>query len=121
MANVDESGESAQHVLTNVGDSGESAQHGLANVGESGESCIFPKTAILVSTCNRQKRQVSREYLNSLNLLPSSNFNSQGKSTNSDRQQSYIIITCLSGPINPARTKHSLKFPAVNKLFSGQS
>jgi hypothetical protein len=72
LANVGESGESAKHGLANVGESSESAQHGLANVGESGESRIFLKTAVLASTCTRQKRRVSREYSNSLNSPASS-------------------------------------------------
>jgi hypothetical protein len=55
LANVGESGESAQHNLANVCESGESAQHGLANVGESGESRTFQQTAVLASTRTRQK------------------------------------------------------------------
>jgi hypothetical protein len=58
--------------LANVCESGESAQHGLANVGESGESHTFQKTAVLASTRTRQKRRVSREYSNSLNSPASS-------------------------------------------------
>ena len=44
----------------------------MANVGESGESRTFQKTAVLASTRTRQKRRVSREYSNSLNLPASS-------------------------------------------------
>jgi hypothetical protein len=58
--------------LANVCESGESAQHGLANVGESGESRTFQKTAVLASTRTRQKRRVLREYLYSLNSPASS-------------------------------------------------
>jgi hypothetical protein len=75
LANVGESGESAQLDLANLGESGESgesAQHSLANVGESGESRIFLKTAGLASTRTRQKWRISGEYLNSLNLPASS-------------------------------------------------
>jgi hypothetical protein len=48
--------------LANLGESGESAQHGLANVGESREYRIFLKTAVLVSTRTCQKWQISGEY-----------------------------------------------------------
>ncbi len=71
MANVGESGKSAQNGLANGGKSGKSAQNSLTNVGESGESCIFLKNAIVANASTRQKWQVFGEYLHLLNLRAS--------------------------------------------------
>jgi len=47
LANVGETGESAQNGLANVGESGESSQNCMVSVGKSGESRVYVSMRVL--------------------------------------------------------------------------